>query len=270
MIARLLSIGVVLAVLCGQALAAPTLFVTYFENRGNPELEPLKIGLADMMITDLSATPGLTVVERAQLTKLLDELKLQGTDKVDPSSVVARGKLLGAKWMLTGSYVELFERLTVDVRLVEVETGRIVTAKRSSGLPNEILLMEEELVGGLREALLALIAQSGADESSKPSSGSSGAAKAATPAGVGGGSPTRERAEGGAVQSVAVRADPLPGHQGYVAAPRQRLDAALRYSEGLLALDRRELTQARESFEVALAGDPEFELAQKALEALSL
>ena len=62
---------------------AGTVAVLYFENGANPELDMLKIGLAQMLITDLQGTQGLTIVERAQLQAILDKTPLARTGTPD-------------------------------------------------------------------------------------------------------------------------------------------------------------------------------------------
>ncbi|MEW5742928.1 MAG: CsgG/HfaB family protein [Myxococcota bacterium] len=70
-----LALGLALA---SSASAAPLkVSVLYFDNNtGRAEYEPLKKGLADMLITDLAQLPGVTVVERERLQAVLDEQKL--------------------------------------------------------------------------------------------------------------------------------------------------------------------------------------------------
>jgi len=68
----------VLAAAAGDA--KPVVSVLYFENRtGSAELDVLRKGLSEMMVTDLVAWDGVTVVERDRLEAVLSELKLQST-----------------------------------------------------------------------------------------------------------------------------------------------------------------------------------------------
>jgi TolB-like protein len=61
-----------------RAAPAVTVAVSYFDNTsGQAELEPLRKGFADMLITDLAAADDLVLVERARLEAALRELRLQ-------------------------------------------------------------------------------------------------------------------------------------------------------------------------------------------------
>lgn len=51
------------------------LAVLYFDNHtGDARWAPLQKGLADMMVTDLAGTPGLTVAERAHLRAAVQQM----------------------------------------------------------------------------------------------------------------------------------------------------------------------------------------------------
>ena len=109
----------------------PTVAVMYFTNgaigAAHEELEPLRKGIADMLVTELAANPRIRVVERDQLRKLLDEQSLGRTDNIDPETAVRIGRVLGAGHMIFGTYVTDFRNnMRLDVRAVDVETSRIV------------------------------------------------------------------------------------------------------------------------------------------------
>ena len=104
----------------------PTIAVLYFDYGGKKaELEPLREGLAQMLITDLADLPEIRVVERTRLKAVLEEHKLAASGKVDAASAARVGKLLGAHALVLGSFFDLAGTLRVDARVVEVETGKI-------------------------------------------------------------------------------------------------------------------------------------------------
>jgi curli biogenesis system outer membrane secretion channel CsgG len=108
-------------------------------------------GASDMLITALVKTKKYKVYERDRLNALMKEQKLQMSGAVDMSTAVQIGKLVGAKYILTGAVTEFgmaksgahgggwFDvgkkhyRATVDVRAVNVQTGEIVFADTGSG-----------------------------------------------------------------------------------------------------------------------------------------
>ncbi len=133
-----------------QASDPKTIAVLYFENNSvvdKDKLDPLKKGLADMMITEMSKIKGVKVVERQRIQSIIDELNLNETDLIDDSTTQKMGKLLGAKVMLFGGFSNLFnEKLRIDVRLVRTETGETLKAEEETGELDEFLTMLQSLV----------------------------------------------------------------------------------------------------------------------------
>jgi TolB-like protein len=127
-----------------------TVAVLYFDNNsGKPELEVFKKGLADMLITDLAEVEGITVVERDKLEAVLAELKLQRSKYFDPRTAVRVGKGLGARYALAGSIQALTPRVRIDVRLVDVATGKVVLTSKATGKQGELFEVEQKLVAAL-------------------------------------------------------------------------------------------------------------------------
>ena len=124
----------------------PTVAVMYFTNgaigAAHVELEPLRKGIADMLVTELSGNPRIRVVERDQLQKLLDEQNLSRTDNIDPATAVKLGRVLGAGHMIFGTYVTDFKNnMRLDVRAVDVETSRIVYAETVTDKTDNFMAM---------------------------------------------------------------------------------------------------------------------------------
>jgi TolB-like protein len=107
--------------------------------------------LAGMVVSDLSALPGLRLVERDQLDALLAEMKLQETGFLDPKTAQKLGKGVGARFVVTGSFTVLDPAFALDARIVEVQTGEIVKAAAANGTVADFVAVEKELV----EALVA-------------------------------------------------------------------------------------------------------------------
>src|SRR5882724_7355772 len=93
-----------LCLLAAADPARPVISVLYFDNKStNADLDVMRKGLADMIVTDLVAWDGVTVVERDRLEAVLAELKLQSSKKLDAATAVKVGKLIGAQYYLTGA-----------------------------------------------------------------------------------------------------------------------------------------------------------------------
>jgi curli biogenesis system outer membrane secretion channel CsgG len=66
-----------------------------------------------------------TVVERERLLRVLGELHLGSSELADEGTRLRIGRLLGARFMVFGGYQIVGKQMRLDLRLVEVETGKI-------------------------------------------------------------------------------------------------------------------------------------------------
>jgi TolB-like protein len=214
----------------------PTLAVLYFDYAGHDAaLDPLRKGLAQMLISDLTTGDGaVEVVERDRLEAVLAEQKLSSSGKVDPRTAVRIGKLLGARYLVLGSYFDLLQSLRIDARLVDVETGAIVQSIGADGKADDFLALEQKLAGGVRGAVAHL-------------------ATTAAPA---------TRPEARPPERAGARR-PAPR-----APKRLKTDTAVKYGQALAALDAGKRGDARALLGKVLADQPDFELASRDLERL--
>jgi len=128
--------------------------VLYFDNTNkSPELEGLRKGFADMLISDMNGKAGLVLVEREKLEDVLKELKLQTDKAFDSASVVKLGKLLGVEFLVTGSFFELMGQFRVDAKAVNIETGIITATAGVSGTKEEFMQIERNIADTLITAV---------------------------------------------------------------------------------------------------------------------
>ena len=120
--------------------------IIYFDNSGgDPSMEKLKKGLADMLITDLSNVRMLDIVERDKLEAVLKEQNLSNSKEFDPNTAAKVGKLLGAQIILTGGYFEMMGSLRLDARFIDVETGKILKADGVDGVTSSFFNIQKQL-----------------------------------------------------------------------------------------------------------------------------
>ena len=125
---------------------AKRLAIIYFDNSGGePSMDKLKKGLADMLITDLSNIHMLDIVERDKLESILKEQKLSNSKDFDPSTAAKVGKLLGAQIILTGGYFDMMGSLRIDARFIDVETGKILKSDGVDGATSSFFKIQKQL-----------------------------------------------------------------------------------------------------------------------------
>jgi tetratricopeptide (TPR) repeat protein len=137
------------------ALPDSTIAVLNFKNLGsNSDLDPLQKGLADMVITDLSKVKALRVVERARLQRLVEEIGFGTSGLVDETSAPRVGRLVGARTIVKGSFLDLDEStLRLDAGTANTAAGSFLPTDEVTGDLEEFFRMEKQLVLGIVDDL---------------------------------------------------------------------------------------------------------------------
>jgi tetratricopeptide (TPR) repeat protein len=105
--------------------------VMYFDNQSNSrELDWLREGLADMLITDLSYSKKLTVLSRQQLHLLLERAGHKTSDNVRLDEALDIARRSHAEAIVLGSFAGLDENIRIDVQLHDARTGQLEASER--------------------------------------------------------------------------------------------------------------------------------------------
>ncbi len=140
--------------------------VMFFDNRsGVADLDWLREGLADMVITNLSRANDLTVLSREQLYLLLERVGHNPREpiRLDEALNVARSS--GAKIVILGSFARLDEQMRIDVQLHDARDGQLLAAERLVvKQPMEILTQVDLL--SLKLASILGVKSAGSDSAS--------------------------------------------------------------------------------------------------------
>lgn len=117
--------------LCGAADYHKTkVAVLDFQQQGSFSNQDVGKIVAEWFTTSLVEAGRFEVIERRLMQQILQEQKMGSSGLLDPASASRLGKLLGVKTVVTGT-VQNYERTyELNVRLINVETGAIITADR--------------------------------------------------------------------------------------------------------------------------------------------
>lgn len=142
--------------LAAQSDARPTVAVMFFDNNvftaNARDYDGLGKGIADFLVTELAANPGIRVVERAQVQKLVDEQKLVAGSQVDRATAVRIGRLIGAQHVIFGGYMaDAKGNFRIDARAVGVEQGVVEYTERVQDQADNVM----GLIGTLAAKLAA-------------------------------------------------------------------------------------------------------------------
>ena len=111
------------------------------------------------MTISLSSAPGVTLVERAVLSRVLEELSFNLTGLVEPDQAVKVGHLVGAQVLVAGRVFNSGDKTIMAARLIGVETSRVVGAMASGDADTDTAELALQLAERLEERLAAGAAQ---------------------------------------------------------------------------------------------------------------
>ncbi|WP_447962225.1 CsgG/HfaB family protein [Nitrospira sp. Ecomares 2.1] len=118
-----------------------------FENMTrHPQLDWLRRGLQEMLVSDLAQWSQLEVVSRDVLGSVLREQWLQQRGFSSDENTVGLGRLKGVRYLIQGRMYAQEEALAVDLQIVDVETGVVVGAVNAKGLESDIPGLEQDIV----------------------------------------------------------------------------------------------------------------------------
>jgi tetratricopeptide (TPR) repeat protein len=116
-------------------------------------LQPLERGFAELITIDLARSSQLTVVERARIQALLDEIKLQQSGQTDSSTNVRAGKIIQAGRIVSGGIVQDGARLRVDAAIVNTQTSAIAGGAANENTLDQLFSIEKAIVQQLFDSL---------------------------------------------------------------------------------------------------------------------
>ena len=131
--------------------------VFYFDNlSGDPGLDWLRTGLTDMLVTNLSQSPGLRVLGTTRLYQLLQESGHRDEGTVPAQVVEAVSRKAQATTALVGSFVRAGSQVRIQASLQDPKSGEVMASERVEGNAEEgLFALVDELTGRLRSRLEA-------------------------------------------------------------------------------------------------------------------
>ncbi len=132
----------------------PGIGVWILENGGSygqdaEDFEALRVGLQQILMTELARNPAMRVVERSQINALIAEQDLGAGSGVDPETAARVGRIVGAKFMVLGGFVDWFGDFRLDARIVDCETTEIIISIGLRERREELYQLIVDLTGRL-------------------------------------------------------------------------------------------------------------------------
>jgi len=202
------------------------------ENRSD-KFQPWELGLAAMMLTDLETIGLFNIISTKDIKALSRDLGIEYPEMEAEEDTIKAGKIVSARYVLSGSFMEMDGQLRIEARVFEVETERQVGAASVIGRTNTFFALQKQLVLKVTRYLEAVLSEKEAYIIK------------------------------GNIETKSVSAS-LNNYAGEIAVLRAR-----EYKEkGQTQLSETYVEKARRKFETALTHDPEYKRARRNLSEL--
>ncbi len=135
-----------LAYVAATAMAAPSLAgqdlptriaVLAFQDGGSygqdqDDFAALERGIPGMLVSELSLHPDARLVDRSETQRILQQQDLGERGHVNAVTAANIGRLAGARYVVFGTFVDLYGKFRIDVRIVDVETSEMIHVATAS------------------------------------------------------------------------------------------------------------------------------------------
>ena len=142
--------------------AKPSLAVLHFENlTGDPDLEWLRTGLTDMLVTDLSQSPELEVLGTDRLYQILDDMDRLHGGPLTAEAVEELSRRAQVNTVLRGSFAKAGDSIRVSARLEDADTGKVILSEKAEGEGEDSLFRLVDEISGRIKANYSIVALEG-------------------------------------------------------------------------------------------------------------
>lgn len=107
--------------------------VLHFDNFAGEKYDTITEAIPLMLTTSLAKDKALHLVERIQISRALENFKIEALGGIDFDAALKIGRWLGADAVILGSIVREDNLFRIDARVIDVKTGNIITAAYSKG-----------------------------------------------------------------------------------------------------------------------------------------
>lgn len=101
-------------------------------------LSALGGGIAQIVASELSQSPGGSAAPRSSTAGAITSQELGKSTRIDAATAANIGKLVGARYVIMGNFVDYYGKFRLNARVVDVQTGTII-----KGLSNEDPKMQD-------------------------------------------------------------------------------------------------------------------------------
>jgi TolB-like protein len=110
------------------------------------EFQPWEYALASNIMTPMETIAAFNIISKDALKDVIAEQEFQQTGMIDPKTLVKLGNLVGAHYILKGSFMEMNGTLRIETQVFSVEKGMQLQTASVNGKTDNFFALEKELI----------------------------------------------------------------------------------------------------------------------------
>jgi TolB-like protein len=83
-------------------------------------------GIAQIMASELGRSPGGSAAPRTTTAGAITSQELGRNTRIDAATAAKIGKMVGARYVIMGNFVDYYGKFRLNVRVIDAETGKIL------------------------------------------------------------------------------------------------------------------------------------------------
>ncbi|MCP3683081.1 MAG: hypothetical protein GY861_10355 [bacterium] len=126
---------------------------TFQSKTGNKNLDYIIGNISEILITGLIKIDGYVVVEKSQIERIYEEWVRTSDPFFDFCTTVERGRLWASEDIVVGSFQKEKNKILINARIVDLETGENKCAGTVSGSESELTALVNKLADNFKNCL---------------------------------------------------------------------------------------------------------------------
>jgi curli biogenesis system outer membrane secretion channel CsgG len=123
------------------------------------EFQPWEVGLSSMLTTDIESIGLFNIISKERMKDVMKEQEIQMTGLVDEKEIVRVGKLMGASYILAGSFTEMNGMMRMESQVYSVEKGIQLGTAAVQGKTGDFFDLEKQLVTKVSDFLNVVLTE---------------------------------------------------------------------------------------------------------------
>jgi eukaryotic-like serine/threonine-protein kinase len=117
---------------------------------GSAAVDWLGTGIAETLSADLAKLKSVQIASRGRVQQAVRHV---GDPQNDAAAAARMGNELGARWIVTGGYQQIGDRIRVTPKLIETSTGDVLSTEKIDGSWTDLFDVQDRVVAALLQTL---------------------------------------------------------------------------------------------------------------------